>query len=152
MRKTCIVAAVLVVSTLFTPFAEAGTTFTILGFKFCVSEEGDGDPCAEDADVAVSSRPMGLETVVPQKEGQEVELGEVLERLANAGVTAQVAMIDGTLVMPGKPLPKAWRDARLKTPAGTVTLLRRPGAVAVVVFGNADEGLRKMQEQVASSI
>ena len=124
-------------------------TFTILGFKFCVSEVGRGDPCDGGA---VSSPAMGLEIAVPEKPGQEVVLDDVVGRLANAGVTAMVVMVDGQLVAPGKPLAPKWKDARIRTPAGTVTLSRRAGEVAVVVFGNADEALRKMQEQVAAAL
>src|SRR6185503_1076154 len=92
---------------------------------------------------------MGLEVVVPVA---EVRLDEVVARLAEGGITAMVVMVDGALLAPGKPVPEGWRDARVRTPAGTVTLARRPGAVAVVVFGNADDALRAMQEQVARAL
>ena len=93
---------------------------------------------------------MGLEIVVPDETPPPLE--EVVARLHADGVTAMVVMIDGALVAPGKPLPTEWRDARLRTPAGTVTLARRPGAIAVVVFGNADADLRRAQEQVARAL
>jgi hypothetical protein len=92
---------------------------------------------------------MGLEIVVPEN---EVVLEDVVARLAAAGVLAMVVMIDGALVAPGRPIPPGWRDARLRTPGGTVTLARRPEGVAVVVFGNADEALRRAQAQVAAAI
>jgi hypothetical protein len=95
---------------------------------------------------------MGLEIVVPEEPGQEVVLEDVVGRLANAGITAMVVMLDGQLVAPGAPLAAGWRDARLRTPAGTVTLARRPGQVAVVIFGNADEALRKAQKDVAAAL
>jgi hypothetical protein len=93
---------------------------------------------------------MGLERMVST--GAEVRLAELVERLAADGLTAMVVMIDGALVAPGTPPPAGWREARLRTPAGTITLARRPGGVAVVVFGNADEDLRRAQEQVAAAL
>jgi hypothetical protein len=92
---------------------------------------------------------MGLETFVPVA---EPSLPDALARLADAGVTAMLVMIDGALVAPGAAPPAAWREARLRTPAGTVTVARRPGGVAVVVFGNADEGLRQAQAKVAAAL
>ena len=48
--------------------------------------------------------------------------------------------------------PVTWRDARLRTPAGVVTLRRVPSGVAVVVFGNADEPLRTAQRTIAQTL
>jgi hypothetical protein len=92
---------------------------------------------------------MGLELIVAV---EEPRLDALIERLAADGLTAMVVMIDGALVAPGSPPPAGWREARLRTPAGTITLARRPGGVAVVVFGNAGEDLRRAQEQVAAAI
>jgi len=92
---------------------------------------------------------MGLELVVA---GAGRPLAELVAALASAGIAATVMMIDGALVAPGAPLPSSWRDSRLRLAEGTVTLLRRGGDVAVVVFGNADERLRAAQERVASAL
>lgn len=92
---------------------------------------------------------MGLEQLVP---GDPPPLADVLARLAAAGVTAMIAMVDGQLVMPGAPPPAAWREVRVRTPDGTVTLARRPGGVAVVVFGNADAALVRARDAVATAL
>lgn len=94
---------------------------------------------------------MGLEIVVPI-EGA-VPLAAAVARLDAAGTPCLIVMVDGNLQAPGAPPPaEGWRDVRLGTPAGTVTLARRPGGVAVVVFGNADDALREMQRRVADAL
>jgi len=93
---------------------------------------------------------MGLEIVVAR--AGAVPLAPVLERLAAAGVVASVIMIDNALVPPNAPVPDGWRDVRLKTPAGTLSLKRRPDCVAVVTFGNADAALQKTQAAVADAL
>ena len=63
-----------------------------------------------------------------------------------------IVMIDGALVAPGAAVPDGWRELRLRTPAGMVTIARDAGGVRVVVFGNADAGLVAMQKQVAEAL
>jgi hypothetical protein len=92
---------------------------------------------------------MGLERLAPHPDRS---LPEIVAALAAAGVTAILVMIDNAFVVPGRPLPEAWRDARVKTPAGTVTLARRPDGIAVVVFGNADEPLRAAQDAILRAL
>jgi hypothetical protein len=77
------------------------------------------------------------------------DLGALLAKLDGAGLPSAVLMIDQQLVAPGAPPPARWRDVRLKTPAGTVTLKLDGGAVAVTVFGNADPPLVAAQETIA---
>ena len=91
---------------------------------------------------------MGREAIVDGA----VALGVLLQRLASAGVTTSIVMIDGQLVMPNATPPAAWSDVRLKTPAGTFALKRRGAAVAVVAFGNADEAATAMQDRIAAAL
>lgn len=93
---------------------------------------------------------MGLELVVPR--AAPLALGGVLERLAAAGLPGTVAMVDQVLLGPGATLPVVWRDARIRTPAGMVTLRRTASGVAVIVFGNADDRLLAAQRLVATAI
>jgi hypothetical protein len=93
---------------------------------------------------------MGLEVVVPRVAA--VSLGPLLHRLAAAGLPSALAMVDNVLQGPGALPPAVWRDARLRTPAGMITLRRVPSGVAVVVFGNADEPLRAAQRTVAETL
>ena len=93
---------------------------------------------------------MGLEVVVPRV--ASVELVALLQRLGAAGLPSALAMVDNVLQGPGAIPPAVWRDARLRTPAGVVTLRRVPSGVAVVVFGNADEPLRAAQRTIAETL
>ena len=92
---------------------------------------------------------MGMEQVVAC---DRVDFGALLAGLAARGTSGMVAMVDGVLQMPGAIVPETWRDVRLRFPAGTLTLARRPGGVAVVVFGNADARLQDMQRQISDEL
>jgi hypothetical protein len=93
---------------------------------------------------------VGLEIVVPRD--RPLPLGPVLDALGAAGVPAAVAMADNALRPPAAPLPEEWRDVRLRTPAGMVTLRRQERGIAVLVFGNADAALRAAQQAVADAV
>jgi hypothetical protein len=93
---------------------------------------------------------MGLEVVVPRVAA--VDIGALLERLAEAGLPSTLAMVDNVLHGPGAATPAAWHDLRLRTPAGMVTLRRIPSGVAVVVFGNAEAPLRAAQRTIAEAL
>jgi hypothetical protein len=93
---------------------------------------------------------MGLEVVVPRV--ASVELAALLDKLGAAGLPSALAMVDNVLQGPWAIPPAVWRDARLRTPAGVVTLRRVPSGVAVVVFGNADEPLRAAQRTIAETL
>ena len=80
---------------------------------------------------------------------QRVLLGErpalwpaVAELLKGHNYPAQLRMIDGELAFPDEAPPEGWRELRLSTAAGMVTLRREGGEVILVVWGNADEALR----------
>ncbi len=93
---------------------------------------------------------MGLESVVPR--AAPPALRPLLDVLAAAGLPSTVAMADNVLQPPQAPPPEVWDDVRLRTPAGMVTLRRRPDGIAVLVFGNADAALQAAQRTVADAI
>jgi hypothetical protein len=93
---------------------------------------------------------MGLDLMVPRSDA--VDVLQLLKKLAAAGLSASVLMVDGNLHPPQMPMPASWRDLRLKTPAGTVSLKRRPDGIAVVVFGNADAALLAVQKTIADAL
>lgn len=90
---------------------------------------------------------MGLERLVAVTPPSIAELDA---RLAGIGV---VVMADNRFLAPGQPRPPTWQDVRVRTPAGTVSIVRRgEAALAVVVFGNADDALRDAQERIARAL
>jgi hypothetical protein len=73
----------------------------------------------------------------------------VRDVLTGAGFPAQLHMIDGELSLPDEAPPAAWRELRVGTPQGMVTLRREAGAVMCVTWGNADAPLRQAWNAVA---
>jgi hypothetical protein len=53
----------------------------------------------------------------------------------------QVRMIDGELAFPDEEPPAAWRELRLGTPGGMVSVRREPSRATFVIWGNADANL-----------
>lgn len=93
---------------------------------------------------------MGMEILAPRPAPFPLE--PVLERLALDGLPCRVVMVDNLLCDPSAPSPRVWRDVRLKTPHGMVTLVARPDGTAVVVFGNAGEALQEDQRRLAAAL
>lgn|SRR5262249_12705559 len=91
---------------------------------------------------------MGLEITVPG--AAALPLASIAAGLA--GIPALLVMVDNVFLQPGAAPPGTWRDARLRTAAGTLGLARRGDALAVTVFGNADEDLLRMQADVARAL
>jgi hypothetical protein len=79
------------------------------------------------------------------------DLSRLVSRLNALGLPSTVMMVDNQLHAPGAPIAR-WQDVRLRTPAGMVTLKRRPDGIAVVVFGNADEALQRAQRLIADAL
>jgi hypothetical protein len=65
----------------------------------------------------------------------------VCDLLARHGFAAQVRMIDGELAFPDETPPETWRELRVGTPQGMVTLRREADRVVCVTWGNADATL-----------
>lgn len=63
--------------------------------------------------------------------------------LHHGGFPVQLLMIDGELSFPDEAPPEGWRELRVGTPQGMVTLRHEPGRVQLVIWGNADAALRQ---------
>src|SRR5437763_12363150 len=79
---------------------------------------------------------------------QTVRLGEAAltweglrDFLGQRGYPLQLRMIDGELSFPDEVPPETWRELRVGTPQGMVTLRRGANAVTLVTWGNADAAL-----------
>src|SRR4051794_9569189 len=97
-------------------------------------------------DVAWGSVKAGISGALP------CPLAKLTARLGEDGLPTAVAMIDGALQYPRAPVPDDWREARLKTAAGMITLTRKAGAIAVVAFANADEALLTAHAKVCAAL
>jgi hypothetical protein len=83
---------------------------------------------------------MGLEQAV-KLPGEPPAWASMRALFERQKYPVQVRMIDGELALPDEEPPAAWRELRLGTPAGMVTVRREPGRIALVIWGNADAKL-----------
>jgi hypothetical protein len=63
--------------------------------------------------------------------------------LAARDYPLQMRMIDGQLAFPDDQPPEAWRELRLGTPQGMITVRREANRLVFVTWGNAEAGLRQ---------
>src|SRR5262245_34443397 len=92
---------------------------------------------------------MGMEQKVTFAAGPAPAWPEVAELLAGHGFPAQVRMIDGELAFPDEAPPEGWRELRLSTPQGMVTVRREADGVNLVTWGNADTAMRQAWNALA---
>jgi hypothetical protein len=80
---------------------------------------------------------------------QRVEFGSsgcpvwagVAELLSRSSFPVEMRMIDSQLAFPDEMPPDDWRELRVGTPAGMITIRRQPQGVDLVTWGNADAAL-----------
>lgn len=58
-------------------------------------------------------------------------------------------MVDGELAFPDETPPETWRELRIGTPGGMITIRRESDGMTVVVWGNADLKMRQSWNAVA---
>jgi hypothetical protein len=61
-------------------------------------------------------------------------------------------MADGELTMPDEVPPVGWKEVRLGTPFGMVTLVRRGRELLVVTWGNANDPMQRAWNAVAWAV
>jgi hypothetical protein len=91
---------------------------------------------------------MGMERVVTFP-GAEPTWPAVRDRIAAAGGTVQMRMIDNLPAFPDEQPEPGWQELRVSLGGGMLTVRREPARWRVVVWGNADEALRRDQELLA---
>jgi hypothetical protein len=69
--------------------------------------------------------------------------------LATRGLDVQFRMIDGELAYPDEEPPANWREVRVAAAQGMMTVRREGGGVVLVIWGNADAGLRQVWNGLA---
>ena len=81
---------------------------------------------------------MGLDQSVTFAAWATPAWPEVCSLLAERGFPVQVRMIDGAPAFPDEMPPEGWRELRLGTPQGMVTVRREQDRLVFVTWGNAD--------------
>jgi len=94
---------------------------------------------------------MGMDQTVTFTGGKVPSWPAVRDLLAQRGLAVQMRMIDGELAFPDEEPPATWRELRLGTPQGMVTLRREQDQIVFVIWGNADAGLRQAWNALASA-
>jgi hypothetical protein len=84
---------------------------------------------------------MGLERNV-RFPGDSTPTWEAIQSaLSRVGESVALRMIDGLPAFPDETPDSGWKELRVATSAGMVTIRRRPGILSCVVWGNADPAL-----------
>lgn len=87
---------------------------------------------------------MGMEQTVTFASGAVPAWPDVRDLVAQKGLAVQVRMIDGELAFPDELPPETWRELRVGTTQGMVTLRQEADRIDFVIWGNADAGLRHL--------
>lgn len=95
---------------------------------------------------------MGMEHVVHFLNEGSPDLNRVMALLAKHGFPVQMRMVDRELTMPDEVPPDGWKEVRLGTPSGMVTLVRQGQHLHVVTWGNADDPMQRAWNAVAWAV
>jgi hypothetical protein len=100
---------------------------------------------------------MGMELTV-EFSGTGPAWSTIRGEMVALGFAPQMRMIDDMPAFPDEDPDvdvaegtSAWKDLRISLGSGMVALRRDPGKFRIVVWGNADEALRKEQEAIAEA-
>jgi hypothetical protein len=77
---------------------------------------------------------------------------QLVDHCAKHNVPLQMRMIDGELAFPDETPPHDWRELRVGAPAGMITLKRDADGITLVIWGNADEALRRDWNALAAAL
>ena len=95
---------------------------------------------------------MGMDQKVTFAPDKAPAWPQLVETLAAKQIKIDLRMIDGELSFPDETPPDSWRELRVGTPGGMVTLRREPDGITLVIWGNADDALRKSWNALAWAI
>jgi hypothetical protein len=84
---------------------------------------------------------MGLDRTIRFPGGQPPSWEAIRAQLARVGESAPLRMIDGMPAFPDETPDPAWRELRIGTAAGMVTIRRGTDFLTCVIWGNADAAL-----------
>ena len=84
---------------------------------------------------------MGMEQIVSFAGESIPAYISVRDFLAQRGFPVQMGMIDGQLAFPDELPDENWRELRLRTPRGMVTVRRAADRLVFITWGNADEAM-----------
>ena len=95
---------------------------------------------------------MGMEQKVVFPAQQLPTWPQLAGLLAERNFPLEMRMIDGVLAFPDEAPPDNWRELRVGTLHGMVTLRREPDGITLVTWGNADEKMRQAWNALADIV
>lgn len=95
---------------------------------------------------------MGMDQKVVFPKEKTPTWPALVQHLAAKQFSIDLRMIDGELSFPDETPPDTWRELRVGTPGGMITLRREPDGITLVVWGNADDKLRDAWNTLAASL
>lgn len=93
---------------------------------------------------------MGMERIVECSEPLPA-WSEFQKHFAAANLQVAIRMIDGLPAFPDEIPEDGWRELRVSTGGGMMTLRKQPNGLAIVVWGNADEALKQEWEKLTEA-
>jgi hypothetical protein len=84
---------------------------------------------------------MGIEQAITFANNALPSWGALKTFLDHQGFPIQLRMIDGDLAFPDEVPPDTWRELRVGTPQGMVTMRHDRDRIVFITFGNADAAL-----------
>ncbi len=91
---------------------------------------------------------MGMQRTVRFASGSVPGWDAIRDHLARLGTPTVLQMIDGLPAFPDEIPEPGWKELRVGTPGGMVTVRGDTGSLACVVWGNASETLRASWDAV----
>src|SRR5437868_6509721 len=82
------------------------------------------------------SNVMGIDQKIVFPSGNLPTWSQFADLCAARQVPVQLRMIDGELALPDETPPHDWRELRVGTPGGMVTLKRESDGITIVIWGN----------------
>jgi hypothetical protein len=92
---------------------------------------------------------MGMERTIVLT-GSVPSWNQIQKRLLEQGIPSALRMIDGLPAFPDEVPEDGWRELRISTPSGMMTLRLQDAQLSIVVWGNADDNLTKEWEIVTA--
>jgi hypothetical protein len=86
---------------------------------------------------------MGMDQIVAFPAEKSPAWPALVELLAKKSFPLQLRMIDGELAFPDETPPENWRELRVGTPGGMITLRRTADGITLTTWGNADANMRQ---------
>lgn len=91
---------------------------------------------------------MGLDRTIRFTSAEAPSWEAIRTQLARVGEAAPLRMIDGLPAFPDEVPEPGWKEVRVGTTAGMISIRRGPAALSCVVWGNADSALKAAWDRV----